>query len=110
MAHIVHNARIRSHIAAEARKGFAECAHDDINLIRKAEMFRSAAPVRAEHAKTVRIIHHDACAVLLGKADDLRQVADVAAHAEHAIGHNQPACGFGDALQLFSRSAMSLWR
>ena len=64
-------------------------------------MLRSAAPVRTEHAEAVRIIHHDACAVLLGKADDLRQVADVTAHAEHAIGHNQPACGFGDVLQLF---------
>ena len=56
--------------------------------------------MRTEHAEAVRVVHHDAGTILLRKPHDLRQVADVAAHAEHTVGHDQFACGIGDLLQL----------
>ena len=37
----------------------------------------------------MRIVHHDLRTVLLCKPDNLRQVRDIAAHAEHAVCHDE---------------------
>ena len=42
-----------------------------------------------EHAKSVRVVDHDAGAARLGESDYLRQVDDVAAHREHAVDHHE---------------------
>lgn len=54
----------------------------------------------ADNAEAVGVVHHDACAVFLRQRADLRQVGNIAAHGEHAIGHDEAAGGVGHLLQL----------
>ena len=54
-------------------------------------MIDGAAAVRAEHAARVCIVHHHDALVLFGKGAELRQGAEVAVHAEDAVGNQQLA-------------------
>ena len=56
-------------------------------------MIDGAAAVAAEHAARVRVVDHHDGAVLLGERAELRQRADVAVHAEDAVGDEQLAAG-----------------
>ena len=46
------------------------------------------------------VIYHYARPVLPGKADYLRQVGNIAAHAEYAVRYYEAACGVRYLLQL----------
>ena len=51
-------------------------------------------PFFAEHAARVRIVDHHDAAGLLGERAELRQRAEIAVHAEHAVGDQElPLCG-----------------
>ena len=62
-------------------------------------MRRRTASAGADDTEAVRIVHHDARAVPPRKAHDLRQVAHVAAHGEHAVGHDEAAGAVRHLLQ-----------
>ena len=100
MAGEVHHLRAGGHVAAQAGQGLGEGAHVDVHFILQAEVAGRAASALAQHAQAVGVVHHDPRAVLLRQAADLRQVGDVALHAEHAVGHDQPARIVRDLLEL----------
>ena len=100
MAGEIHHLRACGHVAAQARQGLGEGAHVDVHFIFEAIVTGRAASALAQHAQTVRVVHHDPRAVLLRKAADLRQVRDVALHAEHAVGHDQATRAVRDLLKL----------
>ena len=99
MAHILRHLRRCGHIAAQGRQRLGEGAHIDIHLILQPEIAGSAAAALAQHAQAVGIVHHDPRAVLPGQPADLRQLGDVAAHGEHAVGNDQHAAFAVDLLQ-----------
>ena len=82
-------------VAAERADGLRQRADLHVDAAVQAEVIDGAASVRAEHAARVRIVHHHDAAVLLGEVAELRQRAEVAVHAEHAVGDEQLArrCG-----------------
>jgi len=80
--------------AADRGKALAERAHDQVDLIRHAEV-RRRAPAVPQHAQAVGVIHHDPRAVAPADLDDLRQGGDIAAHAVHAVNHDQLPGGTG---------------
>ena len=57
------------------------------------------ASVRAQDAETVRVVDHQTRAVLALELDDLRQLADVAFHREHAVDDDQAAAILGRTLE-----------
>ena len=101
MSHVIHNALACSHEAADRRERLGERPHDDIHIVRKAEVVRGAAAAVAQYAEAMRVVHHDPCAVRLCKPHDLRQVRNVAAHGEHAVRHDEDARGIRYPLQTF---------
>ena len=58
-----------------------------------------ATSALSDNAESVRVVNHHCGAVLLRQAADLRQVGDIAAHREHAVGNYQYACCLGDLLK-----------
>ena len=56
-----------------------------------AEMIDGAAPVLSEHAARMRIVDHHDAAGLFGQFAELGQRAEVALHAEDAVGDEQLA-------------------
>ena len=54
-------------------------------------MAGGAAAALAQHTQTVGVVHHDPGAVLLRQSADLRQLGNIAAHGEHAVGDDQRA-------------------
>ena len=99
VAHIVHHPFLGGHVSAQAGQRFGEGAHIHVHLILQVEIAGRAPAAFADGPKTVGIVHHDPGAVLLRQSDDVGQVRDVAAHAEHAVGDDQGPRGFGDLLQ-----------
>ena len=99
MAHKLRHLGRGRHIAAQGRQGLGEGAHVDVHLILQAKIAGGAAAALAQHAQAVGVVHHDAGAVLPGQGADLRQLGDVAAHGEHAVGDDQHAVLAVDLLQ-----------
>ena len=96
----VHHLRACGHVAAQAGQGLGEGAHVDVHFILQTVITGRAASAVAQHAKAVGVVHHDPRAILLRQAADLRQVRDVALHAEHAVGHDQAARSVRNLLEL----------
>ena len=100
MAHVIHHLGVGGHEAAQGGQGFAEGTHVDVYLVLQTEMAGRAPSALADDAQSVSVVHHHPSAVLLGQGADLRQLADVAAHAEHAVGDDESAVAVGHFLQL----------
>ena len=98
--HVVHDAFGGGHVSAQGRQRFGEGPHVDVHLVLQAVIAGRAASALADHAQAVGVVHHDPGAVLLRQAADLRQVGDVSAHGENAVGDDQAALVFGHPLQL----------
>ena len=62
-------------------------------LLAQAEMLDNPAPIGAQRAEAVRVIHHQPGALGPGFTGQCRQVGEVAVHAEHAIGDHQGIAG-----------------
>src|SRR5450432_669465 len=71
--------RAASDKAANAGETLAERPHDQVNLVGQAEMRRCPMSV-ARDANAMRVIDHDARAILLADGDNFRHRRDVAAH------------------------------
>ena len=100
VADVVADELGRRHVAAEARERLGEGAHDDVHLVLEPEVAGRAAAALADDAEAVGVVHHDARAVLFRQVADLRQLCDVAAHGEHAVGDDEAARGLRHGLQL----------
>ena len=91
----------RCHKSADGSERFGKCPHDDIHFIRQSEIVCSAPSPVTEYAETMRVIDHDSRPVFSGEADDLGQIADIAAHGEHAVCHDQRTGMIRHFLQAF---------
>ncbi len=58
-------------------------------------MLGAAASAGAHHADAVRIVHHQAAFIFILDSYYLRQVGQVAFHAEDAVHNHQSAGGVG---------------
>jgi len=88
VAHVAHHVLVvRGDKAADGGHGLAERAHDEIDLVRDAEMIGHAATAPAEHAQAMGVVQveHDVGMVLLD-GDQLVQDGQFTGHAEHALG------------------------
>src|SRR5688572_5162164 len=78
-------------VAAERADGLRQRAHLDVHAAVHVEVIYGAAAVPAERAARMRIVHHHDAAELLGERAQSRQRAEIAVHAEHAIGDEELA-------------------
>ena len=78
-------------VAAERADRLRQRADLDVDAAVHAEVIDRAAAVRAEHAARMRIVDHHDAAELLGERAQLRQRAEIAVHAEDAVGDEQLA-------------------
>ena len=78
-------------VAAKRADRLRQRADLDIHPPVHAEVIDGAAAVPAEHAAGVRVVHHHDAAEFLGDVAQRRQRAEVAVHAEHAVGDEQLA-------------------
>ena len=89
-------------VATEHADRLRERADLDVHPAVEVEMVDAAPAVPPEHPGRVGVIDVDDRVVLLGQLDDLRQLGDVAVHAEHAIGDDEDGpvrIGFADLPQ-----------
>ena len=61
----------------------------EVDLLRDTKLVRVSLPTGPEDAVGVRLVDEERGAVALLQLDDLRERRDVAAHAEHGLGHDQ---------------------
>ena len=78
-------------VAAERADRLRQRPDLDVDAPVHAEVVDRAAPVLAEHAARMGIVDHHDAAEFLGQRAQLRQRAEVAVHAEHAVGDEQLA-------------------
>ena len=78
-------------VSAQRAEGLRERADLYVHAAMHAEVIDRAASVAAEHAARVRVVHHHDAAELVGQIAELRKRAEIAIHAEHAIGDEQRA-------------------
>ena len=57
----------------------------------KTEVIDGPAAVFSKHAAGMRVVHHHDAPELVGHVAELRKRADVAVHAEHAVGDDERA-------------------
>ena len=82
-----------ANIAAQRADGFRECADLHVHAAVKTEVIDGAAPVAAQHAGSMGVVHHHDSAVFFCQLSQLRQRANVAVHGEDAVGDDQLAAG-----------------
>ena len=61
----------------------------DVDATVESEVIDGAASLRSEHAAGVRVVHHHDAAELVCYVTETGQRAQVAVHAEHAVGDEQ---------------------
>ena len=76
-------------VAAERADRLRQRADLHVDAAVHAEVIDGAAAVAPEHAARVRIVHHHDAAELVGQIAERRQRAEVAVHAEDAVGDEQ---------------------
>ena len=74
---------------ADGDEGLGEGPHDHVHVLLDAEMGAGAVPLGAQHPDGMGLVHHEAGAVFLLELDDLRQVANIPAHGEDPVGHDE---------------------
>src|SRR6188508_2521042 len=76
-------------VPAERSQRFRERTDLDVNATVESEVIDGAASVRTEHAAGVCVVHHHDAAELVCYVTKTGQRAQVAVHAEHAVGDEQ---------------------
>ncbi len=87
----VDQRRVAGDVAAEHADRLRQRADLDVDAPVHPEMIDRAAAVLPEHAARMRIVHHHDAAEFLGQRAQVGQGAEVAVHAEHAVGDEQLA-------------------
>jgi hypothetical protein len=75
--------------AAERGEALGERPHDQIHVVRHTEVGGGAVALRPQHARSVRIVHHQPRAVLAEHRQHLGQGCDIALHREDAVNHHE---------------------
>ena len=78
-------------VAAQRTHCLGQRADLDIDAAMQPEMIDCPASIPAEDTARVCIIHHHDAAVLFGERAQLRKRAEIAVHAEYAVGDQQLA-------------------
>ena len=99
VAHIVRHLLRCCHVAAQGCQRLGKRAHIHVHLVLQAKVAGRATAALAQNAQPVGVVHHDPGPILLGQSADLRQLGDVAAHGEHAVGDDQRAVLLRHTLQ-----------
>ena len=82
---------IAGNIAAAAGQRLGKRPHPDINLIRvNTEMLMHAMAARANHAKRMRLIHHQPGIMAARNLNEARQIGDIAIHRVMTLNHQKP--------------------
>ena len=89
-------------VASERADGFRQRPDLNIDAAVQSEVVDRSAAFSAEHAARMRIVHHHDAAELVGQIAESRQCAEIAVHAEDAVGDQQRALS---ARQLFENAA-----
>ncbi len=76
-------------ISAERADGLRQCPDLNVDAAVQAEVIDRAAALFPEHAARVRVVNHHDAAELVGNIAESRQRAQIAVHAEHAIGDQE---------------------
>src|SRR5664280_2916644 len=71
-----------ANITAQRADGFRQRAHLHVHAAVQFEVVDGTAPVAAQHAGSVSVVHHHDGAVFFGQLGKLRQRANVAVHGE----------------------------
>ena len=100
VANVIDYRFARDAVAAQTCQRFRECAHDQVDFVFQTEIARRAATAFTDYAQTMRVVDHHARAVFPRERYDFRQLCDVAAHAEYAVGYDQAARRFRHLFQL----------
>src|SRR5512147_1113473 len=87
MLYVMDHVLVRGHESADGRHGLAVGSHNDVHFLLKSEVLCRAASRLAQHADTVRVIHHEPGTVFFAKLHDARKRSDVPFHAVYAV-HN----------------------
>ena len=82
-----------ANVSAQRANRLRQRAHLDVDPAVHTEVIDGAATVAAQHAGSVRVVHHHDGAVLLRELAQRGQRADVAVHGEHAVGDQQLVAG-----------------
>jgi hypothetical protein len=90
-------------VAAERADGLRERPDLDVDAPVHVEVVDGAAAVPAEHAAGMRVVHHHDRAEFFGRVAEAWQRAEVAVHAEDAVGDEQLALGGGEIAQDAAR-------
>ena len=86
--HPINEALMRRHKRAAHTCGFTQGAHvDEVGRAHIQRLQNTAARI-AQHAKAMRIVHHQPCAVLFAQGQQLAHRRNVAIHAEHTVCHH----------------------
>ena len=75
--------------AAQRTEALGEGAHDEVGLLRQAEVAGGAGAILSDHAETVGVVDHDGSPVFPGQAHDVGQRGDVAFHRVDAVHHDE---------------------
>ena len=75
--------------ATDSCEALTEGTHDEVYLVRQAEVIADATAVVAHDAEAVGLIDHDRGLVLLRQAADLGQVAQVTLHREDPVDDDE---------------------
>ena len=97
-------------VAAQRADRLRERADLDVHAAVQTEMIDGAASVLAEHAARMRIVDHHDAAEFFGERAEVGQRADVAVHAEDAVGDQQLALRRRQLLQNLARGGGVLVR
>ena len=100
MAHILRHPLAGSHKTTQAGQRLTKSAHNNIYLIGQAKIVGCSSAAIANYTQSMRIIHHDLCAISFGQAHNLRQIGNIATHAEDTVCHDQDSRRLWYFLQL----------
>ena len=100
MLEVVDDLAVAGDESAQRAETLGESAHNEVGLVRQAEVAGGAAAVLSYDAESVGIIHHHAGVVLLAELHDAGQGSDVAFHRVHSVHHYQLGSIDGDQFEL----------
>ena len=82
---------VARHVAAQGADRLRQRPDLDVDAPVHAEVIDRAASIRAEHAARVRVVDHHDAAGFFRHVAERRERAEVAVHAEYAVGDEQLA-------------------
>ena len=86
---VVEDVVVSGDETAQGAEALGEGAHDEVYLVREAEVAGGAGAVFADYAESVGIVNHDGGVVLLAEFADAGDGGDVSLHRIHAVNHDE---------------------